>query len=708
MNSSLESPRWLRFEPLLVVLVLLLAAFLRLWDLGADPPVDLADSTSIYTDHSQYTLYARYFAEQGEFNPFADFRQPFFLKSSMTALAALVFSISGSGLTESNLTGVIFAFGAMVLFWLFIRRCSGRLAGLFFIVTIGVNYNLTFFGRLPFLENAMMFWAALALVLTTYFRRPLVMLAAGMSLGAGIFFGKVIGLVFLFPFGCLIAYNMIAEGQPVRRMNWNHAGWFSFGLGAVALGWVFFGYLTVSDQVAGYIGEQAVGLYGWPDGLKSLDEFLRAMISFGDNSFLFERMPLMALTVIVLIGMVCYHLPRKQSWREGFGSLNGGHVFLVAMIVAFFGSLMIWNYRPLRYQLPLIYACYGGAAVVLSMMVSRWRDPNPIKVSWPTYILLLPAVFVAVMRVLSALGDAVGFDFNYVDHKMTGLILAAVIMAASVWAISAYDAPTATLRRLICWTAVVIVLATVWQGVYSYAHWRERVSFTIADNARDLDGLLSDGAVLSGPYGPTLALACGRPAVIHMFGGIVDSTLFDRFPITHLLLDLGNERQAKDQYPAIMEGATHLCTYHVGEEKARLYRIAGQTGNDKASAYQPSLLEQAIARLAVSDLTGAQALAEAHNESCPENITANLLLADIAENTDNIDLAEHYLKKAVEFSPTNYNLNATLGIMYKSRYEITGHKPHKTQAIDYLDKALRFAPTAAKVKKMLAELEGTP
>ncbi|MFH1688447.1 MAG: hypothetical protein ABIE70_13125 [bacterium] len=708
MTSPFGNLRWRRLEPWLVALILLLAASLRLWDLGADPPVDLAESTGVYTDPSQYTLYARYFAEQGKFNPFEDYRQPFFLSSSMTALAALVFKTVGTGLSQSNLAGVLFSFGALVLFWLFVRRAAGLTAGLIFLVTIAVNYNLTFFGRLPFLENAMMFWASLALVLVTYYRRSPLMVAAGVSLGIGIFYGKVIGLIFVFPFAVLFVYNIAVENTPVRRMNLMHAVWFSAGFAFLTLVWVVSDYLTAPDQVTGYIGEQAYGLYGWPDGLKSLDEFLRAMVSFGITSLLFERMPLMALTTLALIGIVCFHVVRRQSWRLGFGSLDGGHVFLAAMIAAFFGSLMIWNYRPLRYQLPLIYACYAGAATILSMMISRWREGRPIKMTWPAFVLWLPAMFVAVMQVLMALGDAVGFDFNYVDHKITGLILAAMIMGASAWAVSSYHSvQTSFARNLARWTVVVIVGVTVGQGVYRYAHWRERVSYTINDNAHDLDGMLNDGAVLSGPYGPTLALANDRPAVIHMFGGNVDTTLFDRFPITHLLLDLGNERQAKEQYPQVMERATHICTYHVGQEKVRLFRIAGLTGNIRSRAYQPSVLEQATDLLRAGNLPGAAILAGEYNDKYPDNITANLLMADIAENTKDIDLAEEYVKKAVEFSPTNYNLNAVLGLMYKSRYEMTGLPSYKQQAIDYFQTARKFAPSAAKVTKSLAELEST-
>ena len=38
------------------VLILALLLGLRLWDLEADPPQQLSESSSVYTDHSQYTL----------------------------------------------------------------------------------------------------------------------------------------------------------------------------------------------------------------------------------------------------------------------------------------------------------------------------------------------------------------------------------------------------------------------------------------------------------------------------------------------------------------------------------------------------------------------------------------------------------------------------------------------------------------------------
>ena len=98
----------------------------------------------------------------------------------------------GVSFFTSNLTGLIYSFGSLVLFYLFIRKKTSPLIGILFLLFIGFNYNHIFYGRLPFLEHAMAFYAFLSLVLLTYFDNYLSLILAGVSLGVGIFFGKII------------------------------------------------------------------------------------------------------------------------------------------------------------------------------------------------------------------------------------------------------------------------------------------------------------------------------------------------------------------------------------------------------------------------------------------------------------------------------------------------------------------------------------
>ena len=72
---------------ILSLCLLALIFFARTWRLEADPPATVSGSTDIYTDPPQYTLFAKMYAQDGDFNPYDDNRYVFFLKSSVTALA---------------------------------------------------------------------------------------------------------------------------------------------------------------------------------------------------------------------------------------------------------------------------------------------------------------------------------------------------------------------------------------------------------------------------------------------------------------------------------------------------------------------------------------------------------------------------------------------------------------------------------------------
>ena len=121
------------FEAVVVLFILAVSFSMRFKNLEADPPIGLSISTGVYTDHAQYTLFAKQKVTDGVFNSQNDPRFVFFLKSTMTLLALFVFKIFGVSIFASNLTGLLYSFGAIILFYLFIRKVGGAISrNLFF------------------------------------------------------------------------------------------------------------------------------------------------------------------------------------------------------------------------------------------------------------------------------------------------------------------------------------------------------------------------------------------------------------------------------------------------------------------------------------------------------------------------------------------------------------------------------------------------
>jgi 4-amino-4-deoxy-L-arabinose transferase-like glycosyltransferase len=687
--------------------VILILALIRVYHLDADPPTDLSKSTDVYTDTGQYTLWARMYVQSGAFNPFHDFRFIFFLKSSVTALAVVVYKLFGTGFWQSNLVGLLYAIGALLLFAVFLRKIAGNVTALIFLLFAGLNYNLIFYGKLPFLEHAMAFYGFLALVLLTYGRKWLPFALGGMSLAVAIFFGKVIGMVFLFPFGCLLVYRLMFDRPETPKISYRSAISFVAGFALVTAIWYFSVYRPMQAQVAGYLEEQTVSLYGSPEGLKSIDDFMFKMVTFGILTDLFSRMAVPGLLTAVFVLMILFHVGRFRSWKDGFGRWNAGHVFIAAMMIAFFGALMIWNYRPLRYQLILIYPTCAGASVLLAGLWNGWRHTEVKK----TPILFYPFCFLVTLVPLYQLYGKVlesrGTEFYYTSIRYYLFVASALVTAGVAVLISAYRKNKFSYSKLPVRAAVaVIVLVVVGGGISRYYFWTQRPTFISRDASRDLAMAISPEAVVSGPYAADLTQGTTMKAVIHMFGvSKADPDLFKRFPITHLLVDEANERRAKEDYPEVMDHATHVLSYVIGSSKVRLWRVAGATGNRMADTYPRSLLELARDNYAIDNVKQANEYAKKFLMTYPSNMSGYVFLGNMAEKLKSYNDGELLLKKAIEFSPTSYVLMKRLAEFYRDRFKETGNEEYRRLGLEQYQRAIHLAPNISDLKEAYKKLK---
>ncbi len=691
-------------ELIILLLIFSVLMFLRLYHLDADPPLKVSISTDVYTDPPQYTMFARNYVQTGDFDPIDDPRRIVFLKSMITVLSVIVFKTCGATTWTSNFVGFLYAFGSLFLFFMFIRKISGVIPGLIFLILAGLNYNLIFYGRLSFLEHSLTFFAFLSLVLITHFKNHISWVLAGVSLAVGIFFGKVIGVIFLVPFAVYFLY-LISSSDNKKKVVLRPLLFIS-GFLAVLVFWYFFTYSPMQSQVSGYYDEQAISLYGSPEGLKSFDSFVEKMVDFGNDSKLFPRMQTGAVLSVIFLGFMFFRFSRLKSWKEKFNNSSGGLLFIAVLIVAFYLILMIWNYRPLRYQLPMIYAIYGAAAIVLNMMWQKWKEREVDKIPVLFYLLCFPIVVVPIYQIWNGIADKNGWEFYYDSNKhWVAIISIIVVFIISVIMRKNFLKKIKFIPAITKGLAGLIIFANIVFGILSYYSWADLPTFTIRDNSRDLGMMLSEDAVVSGPLAPTLIQENKLGCVIHMFGvSDADPDLFKRFPITHLLLDESNEKRAKADYPVLMEEAKHVLTYHVGIKKVRLFRIAEISGNRIAENYKLSSMEKAINLYHNNEVGQANLLAGAHIKENPKNLSGYLTVATVAENEELFQLAEDYLKKAIEFSPTNYHLRSKLAEFYKKMYIDTADDKYKREGLKYFEEAVELAPSSSKLKISYREL----
>ncbi|MEW6050201.1 MAG: hypothetical protein AB1644_03965 [Candidatus Zixiibacteriota bacterium] len=699
MGPAENKSRYSGWSGIIILAILLLCLGLRLYKLGADPPIDVSRSNDIYTDTGQYTLFARLYLQTGDFNPLHDFRFVLFLKSSVTALAVVVFKLFGVGIWQSNLVGVIYSWGALTLFGLFVRKVAGNKIAILFLLFAGFDYSLTFYGRAPFLEHAMAFYAFLALVMCSYFRKWPAFALAGLSLGVAIFFGKVMGLVFLAPFAVLIGYRLFHDGVELPRIRLSAPIAFVAGIAAVATFWYFFSYSVMQEQVAGYLEEQTVSLYGAPEALNSFDEFVYKMVTFGIFSQLFPRLPVPAILSAVFLGVIAFQAVQKRSWEKGHTGWNAGHLFVAAMIVAFYGALMIWNYRPLRYQLVMIYAMQAGAASLIARVARPWQPSGADRIPLLFYPICFALGLVPIYQVYGRIREALGEQFYFTDFKYWLALASAVTTGLVAWGIVLYRRRVFVYKRVSAFLAASVLGAViVGTGIGSYVYWAQRPVYIARDNSRDLAMVVSPEAVVSGPFGPNMTLETNLKSIIHMFGvSKADTALFKKYPITHILVDEPNESRATQDYPEVMKASTHVATYAIGKNKVRLFRVAGATGNYMSDSYPLSLYEQLSQAYREGETLLAEQAGRRYMELYPANMSGCLLIGDQAEEHGQFDVAEQMYKKAIEFSPSSYVLTVKLARFYRDRFIATEKPEYKQEALGLFERALHDAPGAEAV-----------
>ncbi|SYZ73967.1 membrane hypothetical protein [Candidatus Zixiibacteriota bacterium] len=699
-----EIPR--RLEIIAFLLLIVTALLIRLNHLSADPPPGLTTSQDVYTDPAQYTSYARNFVLFGAFNPLHDFRLIFFLKSVTTVLAMLVFKLFGVGFAQGNAVGLIFSFSTIVLFYFAVRKMAGNVASLFFLIFISLDYNQIFYGRLSFLENSMNFFAALAFVIMLYSRHYAAGLTAGLFLGAGIFFSKIIGVIYLFPFACFAIYQYFHDFKPDLRGFLKKYLSFILGFAVVGVFWLYFSYLPMARSVTGYVEEQAISLYGAPKAFESFADFLYKYVTFGFKSELFGRMPMAAFLAWGMIVLFLYRAGRRENWRKKLYGINPGMVFLIAMIGGAYGALMIWNYRPLRYQTLLIYPIYSLAGIFMTRLLSQTVKGIETKAYRLFPVVLMAALMVPMYQLLRPYAETSEASF-YLSTEPYIFIGAAAVATGIILVGWKFLPIKGFLKAMNIRRGVVLltVLAILIPGSINYLNWSGRATFCTVANSRDLSLILSPEAVISGPYAADFTQENRFFNFIHMFGvANVDTAFFRRYPITHILVDKSNEETARKDYPQIMDSARFVAHYYVGGRKVKLFRVAGLTGNLEANQYHWSYYEIALQNYVQNKIDSGHYYMKRFQLKNPDNLSANYISARMAGEFKMYEEAEYFYKKAIAFSPTDFHLHLALGAFYIRMFRESGQSEYRVKGLEELEKARGFDPESERLNVDIANI----
>jgi tetratricopeptide (TPR) repeat protein len=200
--------------------------------------------------------------------------------------------------------------------------------------------------------------------------------------------------------------------------------------------------------------------------------------------------------------------------------------------------------------------------------------------------------------------------------------------------------------------SVALVLFLVVLGVVKFVDWSGRRQYSLQTADRDLAAILNQGAVITGPYGPALTQDNHFGSMIHMFGiKRVDKELFSKYPITHLVMDEGNDKQARTDYPEVMSRANLITRYIIRGFPVRLYRVSDVTPNTEARQYVPTDFERSQAFISERNNDSAVVYMQRFLSNGPPNYSANLYAADALYSQKMYAEALDLYRKVQQFSP---------------------------------------------------------
>lgn len=697
---------------LLLGIILFCGLLLRMSYPSADPPLGITRSQDFSTDPFQYVYFAKNAVDHDNSNPYGDPRFAQWEKSTENAVARIVFAVAGTGRAEGNAVAVLFNLSAILVLALALRNFGSPLAGLVFAALACFDFTMVWFGRTPFLEGAQNFWLCLSVFLFSKGReKSLFYILAGIACAAAAFFGKMIALFMAGVF--FVVWLMLYLNNPeTRKAILGNAIRFGGGFGLTTLVYLVLVYLPSRSQVSSYLSEQAFGLYGAPQALESVENFCFQLMTLLSDTEFFIKMPI--ITVLAFIGgagILTWLAVRSKEGRL-FGNFNAGWVLILIWFGAAYVALFPWNYRPLRYQTTLMFPAFALAAITVAYVCEYFLRGRPqgkkpaerslnlpvLLISWSLW--LLPIVALIVIVLLRAVST--GNEKPFVAEST----LLATILFLGIGALIGllYKTMAATLRNWsnlgVAVAALLLAICLVWNLV-SFIGWAGQRQYSLITADRDLNTILSKDAVITGSYATALTQENKRGCIIHMFGVVnVDKEFFAKYPITHIAMDDGNSKFAKEQYPELMNQAKFVTRYYLRGIPVMVYRIAEVSPNPEARKYLPTDYEVAQNFIAEANSDSAQYYMRRYLDLGAPNFSANMYVGDALNSAKIYDRAIESYRRAQDFSPGDAVSALGLGNAFTSLGA-------ETQNAAYFDSALVYFKVARHLYRSDPRLENT-
>jgi tetratricopeptide (TPR) repeat protein len=350
-----------------------------------------------------------------------------------------------------------------------------------------------------------------------------------------------------------------------------------FALGFLAISIVLAAIFYLPNYIASeeYLVENVLTYYGFPNGLKSIDGFLRSVYTFDlvnlENKF-FIRLPIISLSSILCL--IFYGSLKTHREKSAL-------IFFASWFIFGFLFLSPWNYRPIRYELYLFFPMAALASIFLRNLILGG-------LTFRAYSIIV-AIFpfsLAVFQVYFAISHASQKQiFPFGDMVITSLLVS-IPLSGLVYFVLKRFVRLSRVMRLSGVLAVLVVFAYI--EIAQYSSWYNKMTFAVEYVNNSLPKQVGDEAIIMGPYAQTFTLSNPLRAEIFYFGAYPkNDSLFEVVPATHVIFETGisgksgTEVKFEEYYKEVYDNSFLIDSFLIGRYYILLYNISGGPGKGR-------------------------------------------------------------------------------------------------------------------------------
>lgn len=668
-----------RFLPALLLLIMVLGLVMRVYDPYLDPPSAIGSiSQDLVTDPAHITSFAANKVVFGNWEQFPFPKWQVFKVALPSLVAYLLFSVGKVNYFWSCLAGVIPSYiGILLIIWSAGIGHNQRrwLIALIAALFLMPNFSLVTYNRASFLECGLVFYFGLMIFLVYKFPLRLwSLLLIAFLIPLACLTGKAFGLSMALALGATLIFS-------VQESKWKNIGLMT-AVGVVSF--IALLYLLYGGRIGAYtdyLNEQALSSHGPLDSIQSLRRLVEALLSYGTITRMFRASPFLFVSAyLALVSSIIYFRTSYDAFRNNM-RLRFALYWALALFLMFFP----FNYRPLRYSI-LLYLPLVLIIAAISGIDDFKRKTCPPKMAIFSIIALFALNYFFLIHLVVDMFLIDGYPAN--AWTAYGFLFpVAIIMTILMAGKKVHQALVRLLPKAKTALLALAVGALIVQTAH-YIDWTRHSIKTVQDAADDLSEILDPSSVLTGPYAPRLTLGSSYRHFIYAFGLKRPKTsIFDMFPISHVVVDLRNLEAASKDYPEIAK-ADPIADYLVRGRTIFILRMPRII-----PGYHESEYETAAELLLQGNNEAAQRYNLSFLQKFPNNASARRQLAKIYLAEGKIDSMLYVLNDLRQNCPDNISIQFFCAMRYEALGRSTGRQDLIELSRQTLEHAKRLDPT---------------